>query len=104
MTMKIKKININGLEWKIFWVDQSHPKLDGENAYGITHFRECEIYIDSELAAPLLKQIIIHELVHAIAFSYGVELVDATEERFCDFTAAHFDELKKLRKAILKSI
>ena len=104
MTMKMKKIKINGLEWKVFLVDQSHPKLNGENAYGITHFRECEIYIDSELPEALLKQITTHELVHAVAFAYGVGLGTATEEEFCNFAAAHFDEIKTLRKAILKSI
>lgn len=104
MRMIMKKIKINELEWKVFLVDQNHPKLADENAYGITHFRECEIYIDSELSPPLFKQIVTHELVHAVAFSYGVELVDATEEGICDFTAAHFDEIKTLRKAILKCI
>lgn len=102
--MIMKKIKINGLEWKVYLVDQNHPKLADKNAYGITYFRECEIYIDSELPAPLLKQIVIHELVHAIAFSYGVVLVGAAEEGFCDFVAAHFDEIKTLRKAILKAL
>ena len=45
-----------------------------------------------------------HELVHALRFSYGESLDLENEEKICDFIAAHFDELKRLRKEILKAV
>ncbi len=102
------KIIINGLEWTVCLVDKTHPKLADENgmpdAYGITVFRDCEIYIDCWLQEELFKQTTTHELVHALAFSYGEDLDRANEEDFCNFVGAHFDELKTLRKAVLKAL
>lgn len=99
-------VMINGFAWKVFFVEKTHQELIDEkgeqNAYGITTFRECEIYIDYELPDGLMKKTIVHELMHAIAFSYGVNLNSYSEEDFCDFIGAHFDELKTLRKAVLK--
>ena len=101
------KVTINGMEWAVHFVDNSHWALTDDNgvqdAYGVTRFRTCEIYIDCGMHKELIRQTIMHELVHALRFSYG-ECIDLeNEEKICDFIAAHFDELKTLRKAILKS-
>lgn len=102
------KITINGVEWSVFFVDKGHTELvgdDGEqNAYGITCCRECEIYIDDGLPADHKRQVITHELVHALAFAYREDIELGAEEKVCDFIAAHFDELKRLRKKLLKAI
>ena len=100
----MKQIKINGLKWKIFFVASESPKLTDEdnkkNILGITYFRECEIYIDKSLSKPLRKQTVIHELVHALLFSYGINAEGATEEEICDLIGAHLDELVKLKEAI----
>jgi len=75
-----------------------------QDAYGVAHFRTCEIYIDSGLPRALMRQTVTHELVHALRFSYGESLDLESEEKICDFIAAHFDELKSLRKAVLKAL
>lgn len=105
--MTIMVMTINGISWAIFFVDKSHSALTDDNSeqdiYGITFYRTCEIYIDRELPKELMRQTVTHELVHALRFSYG-ECIDLeNEEKICDFIAAHFDELKRLRKAILKA-
>lgn len=101
-------IIINGVKWKVFVVDSNHARLVDEkgnqDAYGITLFRNSEIYIDGGLAPEVFKQVIVHELVHAIAFSYCTDINMIGEEEVCDFIAAHFNELKSLRKTVLKSI
>lgn len=100
-------ITINGLVWQVFFVEKGHSELADDNggqpAYGIALFRKCNIFIDRGLPRQLLKQTLTHELVHAIAFSYGTNIDLENEEKICDFIAAHFDELKTLRKTILKS-
>ncbi len=101
-------VTINGFDWTVFFVDKTHPELvddDGEqNAYGIALLREGEIYIDGSLPKGLMRRTITHELVHAIAFTYSVDLDKVDEEEICDFIAIHFAEIKACRKAILKSI
>lgn len=100
----MKTVKINGLRWKVFFVKNGSPKLTDEdgkrNILGITYFRECEIYIDKELHKRLRKQTVIHELVHALLFSYGINAEGATEEEICDLIGAHLDELVKLKEAI----
>ncbi len=101
-------VNINGLNWNVFFVDKHYEELvdeDGEqNAYGVALLREGEIYIDDSLPEGLMRKIVTHELVHAVAFTYSVDLENADEEKMCDFVATHFDEIKTLRKAILKAL
>lgn len=104
----MKILTINGIEWTVYFVDKLHSALVDDNgeqdAYGITRYRLCEIFIDNGLHGDLFKQVATHELVHALAFSYG-ECIDLeNEEKICDFIAAHFDELKRLRKEILKAV
>lgn len=104
----MKTIKINRTEWKVFFVDKTHAQLADESgeqiAYGITLPRECEIYIDNGLPKGMMRKIVTHELVHAIAFSYGVNLEHATEEDICDFIGIYFDVLKPIRKAVLKTL
>ena len=102
------EITINGFNWNVYFVNSTYPDLVGENgeqnAYGITFFREGEIYIDKALPNGLMKKTVLHELTHALAFSYGESIDLENEERICDFIGAHFDELKTLRKAVLKAL
>lgn len=102
------KITINGMKWSVFFVDKTHEELvgdDGEQAaYGITYGRECEIYIDEGLPKDHMRQIVTHELIHALAFAYRESIEGESEEKVCDFMASHFDELKRLRKELLKAV
>lgn len=106
--MTVTLITIHGIKWAVFFVDKTDEHLVDESseqdAYGITLMRECEIYIDNGLPKGLMRKIVTHELVHAIAFTYSVELDELDEEQICDFIATHFNELKTLRKAVLKAL
>lgn len=88
---------INGLPWKLFDVDRDNKKLkiDDKPYFGITRFQDLEIYVDKTLVNELYRQTLIHELIHAFTFSYGVHLLanEETEESICDFMGAHFDEI-----------
>ncbi len=101
-------VTINGMEWSVYFVDKSYPALTDDSgtqdAYGVAHFRTCDIYIDCGLPKELMRQTVMHELVHALRFSYGESIDLESEEKICDFIAAHFDELKSLRKAVLKAL
>ena len=100
----MKTVKINGLKWKVHFVKSSSPKLandnNSESFLGVAYCKKCEIYIDKSLSKPLRKQTVIHELVHALLFSYGIDIEGATEENVCDFIGAHLDELVRLKEAI----
>lgn len=102
-------IKINGLEWTVFFVPREHNKLemDDMQCMGITYFSDLQIYFDKTLSAELMRQTVIHELVHAFLFSYGIHIEcdnnKDTEEAVCDFCGAYFDKLGKLSNKIIKT-
>lgn len=101
-------LNINGFEWKVQFVPETHETLVDENgkpvADGITDLRKNEIYIDRELPKGLMEKVITHELVHAVAHSYDVDLENVDEEKMCDFVGTFFGVIKTNRKRILKEV
>lgn len=99
---------INGFEWKVRFVSEAHEELADENGQpsldGVTLLRKCEIYIDGNLPKGLMEKIVTHELVHAIAYSYDIDLENVDEEKMCDFIGTYFDVLKLNRDIILSKI
>lgn len=102
-------IKINRLEWTVLFVPREDSKLemDDTECMGITYFNDLHIYIDKSLSRELMYQTIIHELIHAFLFSYGIHIECAnnkdTEEAFCDFCGAHFNTIQKFANKIIKN-
>lgn len=102
-------VKINELEWTVFFVSREHGKLelDDTQCMGVTYFSDLQIYIDKSLSEKLIRQTVIHELIHAFLFSYGVHVECTngkdTEEAFCDFCGAYFDKVQKLTNTIIKT-
>lgn len=96
---------INGFEWKVHFVSETHDELTDGNGEpsldGVTLLRTCEIYIDGDLPRGLMDKIVTHELVHAIAYSYDVDLDNVNEEKMCDFIGTYFETIKLHRDIIL---
>lgn len=94
------KFKINGLIWEIQFVRRADERLssDGSECLGVTYFNDLKIFVDQSLSMELLRQTIIHELIHAFTFSFGVHLVanEDTEESVCDFMGAHLDEIHEV--------
>ncbi len=101
-------IIINGFEWKVRFVSETHDELTDENGQpslnGVTLLRKCEIYIDGDLPKGVMEKIVTHELVHAIAYSYDIDLDNVDEEKMCDFIGTYFDAIKLYRGIILDKI
>lgn len=96
------KITINGLEWAFHAVRRNHKKLK-TGVLGRCYFADLQIYVDKSLSRGLFRQTVIHELVHACTFSYGVHLAadEKSEESVCDFVGAHLDEICELTDKIM---
>lgn len=90
---------VNGLKWQLFNVPDHDESLfvGGRECLGATYYKKLEVAMNSTLPKELYRQVLIHELIHAFTFSYGVDLVanEETEESVCDFMGAHLDEIVK---------
>lgn len=92
---------INGLKWKLSDVERGNDRLtlkNGNTCFGVTSYQDLEIWIDGTQPKELYRQTLIHELIHAFTFSFGVHLFanENTEESICDFMGAHLDEIMKI--------
>lgn len=99
-TKRVKgmQIVINGLKWKVFNAEPDSPKLKDSKdieCFGITSFPSLTIWLRNDQAPELYRQTVIHELVHAYTFSFGVHLYadEGTEESVCDFFGATADKI-----------
>lgn len=102
------KFKINGLNWTVQSVQREHEKLKndkGNACFGVTYFQDLQIYLDGSSSRELFRQTVIHELIHAFTFSFGVHLVanEKTEEPVCDFMGAHLDEIYSAANKIMDS-
>ena len=91
------KFKANGLTWEVKSVKSDNEKLKfrGSECLGVTYYKDLQIFIDCGLSKELYRQTVIHELIHAFSFSFGVHLIanEETEESVCDFIGAHLDEI-----------
>lgn len=100
------EFNIGSLKWAVSYVssDNEGLKCDSGQAFGQTYYKTCHIYIDNTLQPALIRSTVIHELVHAFAFSYGIHLManEETEEPVADFFGTFGDEIIRLTDQIMK--
>lgn len=103
------KLKINGLRWTVINLEKDDKQLNpNENAHylGVTNYRDLTISLDSSQPEELYRRTVIHELVHAFSFSYGVHLIanDSTEEPVCDFMGAHLDDIYFITNKIMSAV
>jgi len=85
---------INGLTWELKIGDNV-----GDNLLGITEFNEPKILIKKQENKENMKRVLLHEIVHAYLYSYGLAPTKdkvMSEEEICDFIANNLDNLKSL--------
>ena len=99
------KFKANGLMWEVQSVQRESERLtlNGNQCLGITYYKDLQIFLDYSLPKELFRQTVIHELVHAFSFSFGVHLVanEQTEESVCDFCGSHLDEIYTITNKIM---
>lgn len=84
------------------WTIKIAKAMD-ENCLGTTFFPERSIYILERLTGEVLKQVIVHEVVHALLYeSACYQLGDYNDEFVCDFIASNIDRINKISNRIEK--
>lgn len=96
------KIKINNNEYSIFFVERKHKKLliDEEYLSGATYFIDKEIYIRKDLNPHSLRYTLIHEITHALIYSYGFLQVDWNDEIVADFIGNHLPTIGEIYNKI----
>ena len=98
---------INGIRWIVRLVTPSHPMLltpRNTHALGACDKATQTIYIDETLKPAQVKQILCHEIVHAIVFSYGYTLSYHEEEDLAEFITKYGEEILHLTHFIYDGI
>ena len=98
---------INGVSWRIRLVSPAHPMLltpHNTHALGVCDKITQTIYIDKTLNSYMIKKVISHEIVHAIMFSYKIDLSYEEEELIANFVSEYGDEILRHTKIIYNGI
>ena len=88
------KIRLNNTVWTVGFLDD-----EDKETWGWTITSKLKIQISKELTLPNARSTIVHEIVHALLFSYGFakETHDInllfSEEQVCDFIAMNIDNI-----------
>ena len=67
----IIKITINCIEWEVLFTSSDNALLIDNN--GATAYEECKIYIRRDMNESKTRRILIHELTHAVEYSFGLK-------------------------------
>lgn len=100
-------MRINGISWRVRMVSPAHPMLltpQLTHALGVCDKATQTIYIDKTLSPARVKKVISHEIVHAVMFSYGIDLSYEEEELVADFVSEYGDEVLRHTKVIYNGI
>lgn len=102
-------IKINGLKWKVQNMNPDSPELknDAGNAcFGVTYYPGQTITMRNDMSKELYRQTLIHELLHAYTFSFGVHLYanEKTEEPVADFIGSHLDSIYNHANRIMEKL
>lgn len=96
-------IYINGTEWGVEIVSPFHPSLltpEGTIALGCCDDWLKTIFVNGNQSKAHIKRTLAHEIVHAIMYSYNIDIDDYTEE----ILATYGEDLVFLSNMIYKKL
>ena len=95
----METITINGLEWSIEEADVIEGK---GHSLGVTYSNTLHILILKDLPITNFKKILIHELTHAVLYSFGLDQAKKNDEILCDFVSAYSEQILKVANDYLE--
>ena len=103
------RVKIGNLPWKVEMVSRESKEMNpDENScfLGLTDYEKTIIKIRKGMTKQNTRETVIHELVHAFRYSYGMHIDH--EEALCDFFGAHGDMIintaNKIMKGVIESV
>lgn len=104
------KCRIGIYDWTIKFVSDNDKGLEVDDtfglqyAFGTTDPSELCIYISRELNKQVIKSVLLHELTHAMLFSYSIQTDELTEESICYFMQAYGAELLAIHDRLVRKL
>ena len=95
-------IKINGEVWGIRLVPPYHPGLASPSgpALGCCNDITKTIYLNNTLSLHKIEKVLTHEIVHAVMYSYNVNISDEVEEIVADIIATYGEGIISLSNAV----
>lgn len=85
-------MKINNLEWRVCYSDNLK-----EDLFGQTNYETLTIYIKKQLNTANIERTIMHEILHAYCYSYGLMFFESFNiEQLCEFVSHNFFNLQRL--------
>lgn len=100
-------IVINGVRWNIILVSSSNPQLQMPNnkvALGCCDIFNHLIYINKKLKGNKMKEVLRHEITHAIIYGYDISLTPREEEAVVEIVARYGKKIVRLADRAYKEI
>jgi len=95
-------IEIQNHKWKIQKKNKEEIEIEGKGTLGLTIFPNREIWLFNELKDEPLKQVITHEMVHALLDEFGHSQEEYFNSEFiCNFISNNIELIKSLSKEII---
>jgi hypothetical protein len=95
---------INNEKWRIRTVHPFHKKLyrpDGRLTVAACDDNDKTIYLSKNLKGDFLKRVLLHELSHAVFYSYSVNIPTAEEEFIAELFSNYAEEVVYLTNKII---
>lgn len=97
-------MRVNGLTWKIKFTNNTNDLRIGNRIHlGVTDRDSRTVFLDDSLRNRLLRKVLIHELTHVWAYSYGYNIDREDEEFLCSFIDTYAEEIINNADEFLKS-
>ena len=95
---------LNGIEWGINFVSHSNEHI--LHANGFCSYEENNIYIARDLKESKMRKVIIHELTHAVEYSFGLRdrASDDKHEDLANFLMFYGDLIINITNDIMNRI
>lgn len=91
---------INSINWKIEMND-SLP----ENIFGQTNYALCKIYLNPSCDKVNLERTLLHEIMHAYIYSYGLHFIETFDrETICEFISHNFGNIRCAYSCALQEV
>ncbi len=100
-------IVINGIRWNLLLVSSSNPALQmphGKQALGCCDNFTHIIYINRELPKRKIKEVLRHEITHAVIYSHNVSLTPREEETVVEVITKYGRKINRLTNKAYKEI
>ena len=91
---------INNLEWKVCFSDNMK-----EDLFGQTNYETLTIYLRKQVCDQSLDRTLIHEIIHAYCYSYGLLFFENyNAEQLCEFIAHNLKNINDCYKEAIREL